>query len=144
MQNPDPHNRGMEAVKLAHQYTWRQQKRLFPVTVGILTWMMGYSLLTFSFFPLFQLNILSWVILMAIMFWTRKKLNEEFLEYLKCQRIGKEMDWKTVVYNGWLNYAATLICLYWVLMIAWISFFMPEGGIYELYEMDPTNKPLTS
>lgn len=140
--NPvDPHNRGVEAIRMSHQYTWRQQKKMFPVTVGLVFLMTAYTVMTYSFVPLLNLNLVSWVIVMFMIFISRKRLNEQFIEYLKCQQTGREMDWKMVTYNAWWLYGCTVVMLYWLAIMGWISFFAPEDIIYSMYNIDPPANP---
>ena len=99
-------------------------------------WSMKWILLSLvSFMSIYTINFERWVpgigltgflpflvVMLGIMAAT-SILNTEFLKAIRAKHLGQNFDWTTVRYAAWGCVVGNVIMLYWLVVMAYITWF---------------------
>lgn len=124
---PDPQNEVRDAVKLVRNYMFRQYWSLRWLLLIVVSSMSAYTINFDRWIPGIGLTgLMPFILVMLGTFAGASILNTEFLKAIRAKDLGNDFNWTSVRYAAWSMVAFNVILFYWVIILAYISWFSDD------------------
>ena len=121
--NPQNENRD-DAITLVRNYMFRQYWSLKWLLITLVSLMSIYTINFDRWIPGIGLTgLLPFAMVMLGIGAGVTILNTEFLKAIRAKDLGKDFDWTNVRYAAWGMIAGNVVMAYWLVVMAYISWF---------------------